>query len=371
MATVTPWEVKGDVDYDKLIKEFGLKPMSKLPSVLQDSYLFRRGIVYAHRDFDRIIEAISKNKPFVVMTGMMPSGRFHFGHKLVAEQLVLYQKLGAKIYFAVADIEAYNSRNDNLEELHKTAIEEYLTNYVALGLDLSKCDFYFQSKRSLDAKKSNAYYALSLQFGRHITFNEFKGVYGEVTPGKMSASLLQAADMYHAQLPEFEGSVPVLVPVGVDQDPHIRLARGVASKMKLHKFIPISSTVNTFLPGLKGGKMSSSDPTSHIALTETAAEAKKKINKYAFSGGQNTLEEHRKLGGDPGVDIPFQMLRYGLETDDSELQKIYDSYKKGDLLSGELKKIVIDKLSAFLETHAKNREKAMPQVEAFVKKVGL
>ena len=148
MATVTPWEVEGKIDYNKLMKEFGLQPFTNLPKKFLDSPLFRRQLVFAQRDFSRIAEAIENKKPFVMMTGLMPSGKFHFGHKMVADQMIFYQQLGAKIYLTVADIEAYNSRNPNMKELRETAISEYLTNYVALGLDLKKCDFYFQSKRS-------------------------------------------------------------------------------------------------------------------------------------------------------------------------------------------------------------------------------
>ncbi len=253
--TVTPWEVKGTIDYTKLIPEFGLKPLQYLPAAFQTHPLFRRGIVFAHRDFGRIVEAVEQKKHFVMMTGLMPSGKFHFGHKLVADQIIFYQKLGAKVYLTVADIEAYNSRVPNMQELWKTAIEEYLTNYVALGLDLKKCDFYFQSHRSQDGKKANAYYSLAAMLARHATFNEMQAIYGEISPGKMTAALLQASDMLHPQLPEFEGGpLPVVVPVGADQDPHLRLARDVSQRIKEFKFLQLSSTYHKFLPGLGGGK---------------------------------------------------------------------------------------------------------------------
>lgn len=114
--TVTPWEVKGQVDYDKLIREFGLQTIKHLPKQFEQSTLFRRGIVFAHRDLKQIVDALEQKKKFVMMTGLMPSGKFHFGHKMVAEQIIFYQSLGAKIYLAVADIEAYNSRNPNMKE---------------------------------------------------------------------------------------------------------------------------------------------------------------------------------------------------------------------------------------------------------------
>ncbi|MBT3836666.1 tryptophan--tRNA ligase [Candidatus Woesearchaeota archaeon] len=363
---VTPWEVSGTIDYKKLITKFGLQHMKGLPKTFQENVLFRRGLIFAHRDFPQILDTIKNKKRFAMMTGLMPSGKFHFGHKMVADQIVFYQKLGAKIYLTVADVEAYNSRNANLKELHKTAIEEYLTNYVALGLDLKKCDFYFQSQRSKDGKKASAYYSLANMLGRHVTYNEFKSIYGEVSPGKLSASLLQAADMLHPQLMEFEKPLPVVVPVGADQDPHLRLARDLSKRIKLHKFKTLSSTYHKFMPGLKGGKMSSSDENSYIALSEKPEDVAKKIKKYAFSGGRATLEEHRKKGGNPDVDVAYQMLLYGMEPDDQKLQTIYDDYKSGKLLSGELKNILIEKMTSFLKEHQKKRIKAKKVVAKFI-----
>ena len=366
--TITPWEVKGEIDYNRLIKEFGLQPLHHLPPLFQKNLLFRRGIIFAHRDLKPVIEAIEQKKPIVMMTGLMPSGKFHLGHKLVADQIIFYQSLGAKVYLTVADLEAYNSRNPDMKELRKIAIEEYVTNYVALGLDIRKVDFYFQSARSEDGKKASAYYRLANMLARHATFNEFKAIYGEISPGKMSSALLQAADMLHPQLSEFEGSsLPIVIPVGVDQDPHVRLARDLAHRMKEYELKPISSTYHTFLPGLGGGKMSSSDPNSYIALTDTPEEAALKIKKYAFSGGQPTLEEHRLKGGNPDVDVAFQMLRYGLEPDDKKLAQIEKDYRSGKLLSGELKLITIEKMTAFLKEHQEKRKKVQKLIAKLLK----
>src|SRR3989338_5786230 len=75
---VTPWEVSGHIDYEKLIKEFGLKPINIdiLPKEFSESVLFRRNIIFAHRDLERIEEAFRKKKLFSMMTGLMPSGKF-------------------------------------------------------------------------------------------------------------------------------------------------------------------------------------------------------------------------------------------------------------------------------------------------------
>ncbi|MFH1311407.1 MAG: tryptophan--tRNA ligase [Nanoarchaeota archaeon] len=365
---VTPWEVSGEIDYNRLAREFGINTLSTLPEVFNKNVLFRRKVVFAHRDFGRILEAIKNKKPFVMMTGLMPSGKFHLGHMILVQQMIFYQKLGAKLYIAVADLEAYNSRGKSLEELKKIAIDEYLVNYVALGLKPENCDFYFQSERSSDTRKSNAYYRLASNFSRYLTFNEFKAVYGEISPGKMNASLLQAADMFHAQLPEFEGTIPVVVPVGVDQDPHLRIARDIGGRYKDHKFIQLSSTYHLFMPGLKGGKMSSSDENSYIAMTDSLKEVEQKIRKYAFSGGQDTVDEHRKKGGNPNVDVSFQYLKMFFEPDDTKLKKIEEDYRSGKLLTSELKEYLIKKINAFLSEHQKKRERAKKEINRFLYK---
>jgi len=355
-AIINPWEVKGDINYDKLIKEFGISPLKQLPELFDKEILFKRKFIFAHRDIQRILDAIKNKKKFVMMTGLMPTGKFHIGHMMLAQQMIFYQKLGAKIYIAVADIESYNAREQSIEDSKKNAIEEYIKNYIALGLKPENCEIYFQSDRHKDGKKANAYYRLQNLLARHATFNEFKAVYGEISPGKMVSALLQASDMLHAQLPEFENICPVLVPVGIDQDPHLRLARDITKRFKTNKFTQLSSTYHTFLPGLKGGKMSASDPMSYIALTDNPKEIKNKINKYAFSGGQPTLEEHKKKGGNPDVDVSFQYLRL-FESSDTKLEQTYNDYKSGKLLTGELKKYTIEKISSFLTEHQKKRAK--------------
>ena len=361
-SVFNPWEVKGEINYEKLIKEFGITPLKELPDIFNSEVLFRRKIIFANRDIGRILDAIKNKKKFVMMTGLMPTGKFHLGHMILAKQMVFYQKLGAKVYIAVADIEAYNARNQSLEDSRKIAIEEYITNYIALGLDIKKCDIYFQSNRNDDSKKSNAYYRLQNLLSRHATFNEFKAVYGEITPGKMISSLLQASDMLHAQLPEFESPCPVLVPVGIDQDPHLRLARDISQRIKSEKFIQLSSTYHLFMPGLKGDKMSSSDSTSFIAMTDDEKTVKNKINKYAFSGGGATIEEHKKLGGNPDVDVSYQYLKV-FEEDDKKLKQIHDDYKSGKMLTGELKQYTINKINEFLKEHQKKRIEAKKLAE--------
>lgn len=357
---IDPWSSEGIRDYKRIMENFGIKPFDHLTKKLPNPITPIRRVVFGHRDFERILESIDDGKEFAVMTGLMPSGKFHLGHKLLADQIIYYQKLGGKIFLCAADIEAYNIRRLDMEELKRNAIEEYLVNYIALGLEPKNCDFYFQSQRSIP------YYRLMSMIGRRTTLNELKDIYGELSPAKIVSIFFQIADILHPQLDEYCGRIPVLVPVGIDQDPHIRLTRDIASRMEID-FIPPSSTYHKFMPGLKGGKMSSSDPFSYIALTDTPEDVAKKIMKYAFSGGANSVEEHRRKGGNISVDIAFQYLYFIFEPNDRKIKEIKDDYESGALLSGELKCILIEKLKKFLKKHQKKMETARKKVDLFLK----
>jgi len=157
-----------------------------------------------------------------------------------------------------------------------------------------------------------------------------------------------------------------IVPLAIDQDPHFRISRDVISKLGYHKPAILHCR---FLPGLGGmekeGKMSSSEANTAIYTTDDEKTVENKIKKYAFSGGKDTLEEHRKKGGNPEIDVSYQWLTF-LEEDDKKLKSIYDDYKSGKLLSGELKQILIDKLNFFLKEHQKKREKARKDVDKFI-----
>ena len=83
---VTPWEVTGDIDYDRLVEMFGTqkiddKIISKFVEHTGELHtMLRRGIFYSHRDMDKIFDDIEKGRGFVMYTGRGPSGHTHLGH---------------------------------------------------------------------------------------------------------------------------------------------------------------------------------------------------------------------------------------------------------------------------------------------------
>lgn len=360
MAEIDPW---GDVqieDYQDTMEQFGISPMAEVVDELPDPHrYFRRNIVYGHRDFKRFAKALADGNDVAMMTGLMPSGTFHFGHKLVADQMVYYQELGAELFVAVADIEAHVTRGMDLEEAREIAIKQYLQNYIALGLEPENVHFYFQSEGSPH------YHAMSKYFAQHVTQSEVDAVYGDVNPSKTVSALTQAADILQPQFEEFGGPKPVVVPVGTDQDPHIRLTRDIAARFRGQAFVKPSATYHKFMRGLQGGKMSSSKPNSYIALTDTIEDAHDKIDR-AKTGGRQSKEEHREKGANIEEDVVFELLTFHLIEDDDRLREIHDAYSSGEMLSGELKQIAKEELERFLQEHQEKREAAADQVKAFL-----
>ena len=225
---IDPWSNTQYEDYLRLREEFGIEDFN-FPELPNPHRLFRRGVIFGHRGFDLIMDAIKFKKPWSILTGLAPSGKMHIGHKMVIDQVIYYQSIGAEISLAVADIEALGVRGMSLENGRKIAIEEYILNYIALGLKPENCQIYFQSKRK--AVKDLAYL-----MGNKVNLSEMRAIYGFTDSTNMThvyAPLVQVGDILHVQLDKYGGPKPTLVPVGVDQDPHLRLTRNLAFSFRI------------------------------------------------------------------------------------------------------------------------------------------
>jgi len=361
-SVLTPWEVSGDVDYDKLVKEFGTSLISdKIKNKLDKCHpLIRRGLYYSHRDFDKWLEAHEKKKRVSVITGRGPSEKMHLGHLipfLVAKSL--QEEFDCEVFIPISDDEKfYVKPNLSYEDSMKFSYENIL-DLIALGFKPGKT-FIFEDFVYTDI------YKYAARIAKRITYSTAKAAFGLVPENNVGWSFYPAMQAAHILFPQFvRGKHISVVPVGIDQDPFIRLTRDVAVYPEFG-FDKPAALHSKFFPSLTGGaKMSSSEGIA-ISLIDTPEEVKKKINKYAFSGGRDTLEEHRKLGGNPDVDVSFQYLKMLFEPDDKKLEKIEADYRSGKLLSGELKQILIDKINVFLKEHQQRREKAKKDIDKFL-----
>ena len=229
---IDPWSSTTYQDYTRLRDEFGIQEFSEdlWKQFPHPHRLLRRGIVFGHRGFELIHDAITHNKPWAILTGLMPSGKMHLGHKMVIDEVIYYQSIGAEIFIAVADIEAFATRGYTLKETKELALNEYIPNYIALGLKPERCRIYFQSKHQ-DVKD------LAYILGKKVNWSQMVATYGFDNSTNMThifSPLVQTGDILHVQLEKFGGVRPTLVPVGVDQDPHIRLSRDIAQAHRLY-----------------------------------------------------------------------------------------------------------------------------------------
>jgi tryptophanyl-tRNA synthetase len=356
---------------------------------------------------------------------------------MVIDEVIYYQSIGADIFIAVADIEAFATRGYSLEETKELAMNEYIANYIALGLKPERCRIYFQSKHQ-DVKD------LAYLLGKKVNWSQMVATYGFEGSTNMAhifSPLVQTGDILHVQLEKFGGIRPTLVPVGVDQDPHIRLSRDIAQAHRLYNvmvtkdnkigvfvkvddhveqlldnaekilkklqftdlkritdykaiylntatvkdippidealahtepsfggygFLQPSSTYHRFITGLTGEKMSSSKPESAIFLTDSLAEARKKLMN-AKTGGAATLEEQKKHGGKPDECMIYEMCLYHLFEDDTELKEMYESCKKGSLMCGACKKHAAELMEKLLSDLQEKRKTAAGKMKEYLK----
>ena len=360
---VTPWHVEGDIDYDRLVKKFGTERITagllkKIRDAAgQDHFMLRRGVFFSHRDMGRILDCHAKGERFFLYTGRGPSGHTHIGH-LVPWVFArwLQDKFGVNMYFQLTDDEKFYSKNTTLEETGKFAYENAL-DFVALGFRPEN------TKIIINTRNIRTLYPIAANVAKRINFSNTKATFGftgETNIGMIFYTALQSA-------PCFIEDGPVLIPLGVDQDPHFRLTRDIAPKLARPKPALIH---NIMIPGLggPGGKMSASDQNNTIYTTDSPGAVRKKISKYAFSGGQPDVKLHRKHGGNPDIDVSFQYLRIFFEPDDARLKSIYEDYKSGKMLTGELKSILIERINGFLEGHQQRREEARGTLDQFLLK---
>ena len=349
---IDPWGSELVESYDKIVKDFGLELFD--PKIFPNpNRIMKRNVVFAGRGLNQIADAISQKKKFYVLSGIMPTNdKIHFGNKMVIENIKYFQEHGAKTYVLIADLEAASTRGISLEEARKRALDFHIPAYIALGLNPKKTIFYFQSE-------NKEVMHMAYEFAKKITLNEFKAIYGNADPGRIFGAITQVSDILYPQLEE---RMPGIIPVGIDQDPHIRLTRDIIRRAKEKKFFLVSSLYHKYTPSLDGNlKMSKSKPESCIELPDDINRVRGKIQK-ALSGGRDPLEEHRKKGAVIEKDMSFELLKQHLIEDDKELNKVYNAYKSGKMTSGEIKQLTIEKMEAFMGRFTKGMEKAKKQI---------
>ncbi|MFT4904931.1 MAG: tryptophanyl-tRNA synthetase [Natronomonas sp.] len=479
-VALDPWGSSTVADYRKLFEEFGIEEFDDvLDSVSEPHYLMRRGVIFGHRDYRPVAEAMLNDEPFAALSGFMPTGDPHIGHKLVFDELIWHQQQGGDAYGLIADLEAHSARGIQWDDIDEHA-ESYLLSLLALGFDPEEGELYRQSENE---ELRN----LAFELGSKANFSEFQAIYGfdgETSISHMQSVVTQMADILYPQLEEPK---PTVIPVGPDQDPHVRFARDLSTRMRFFKvteayasfelddaerelvaiayealadgtddaetdirceeaaewledeapdstalwdtvetlkaggkeplrprvrffdrnatedafealieaidgekrvyeghidtfdldreaaeelareievdnggygFIAPSSIYHRFMTGLTGGKMSSSEPASHISLLDDPADGYDKV-KAATTGGRETAEKQRELGGEADECPVYELYAYLLTGDDDEFAaEVYEECVNGERLCGGCKEQAAQLMEEFLEEHQEKREEA-------------
>jgi tryptophanyl-tRNA synthetase len=478
-VALDPWGSSTVADYRKLFEQFGIEEFDDiLPDVPNPHYLMRRGVIFGHRDYEPVAEAMRNDDPFAVLSGFMPTGDPHIGHKMVFDEIIWHQQQGGDAYGLIADLEAHAARGLTWEEIDEHA-RSYVLSLLALGFDPEDGELYRQST-------NREVQDLAFELGIEANFSEMQAIYdfdGETDVSHMQSVVTQTADILYPQLDEPK---PTVIPVGPDQDPHMRLTRDLAARMRYFKvteayasfevgsevertlvrqayehcraetpddedvrcgdgadwlrkeqqapddarqqaiekldaagkeplrprvrfldskatedafealveavdgekrvyeghvdafdmtreaaadlareveldhggygFVAPSSIYHRFMTGLTGGKMSSSIPASHISLLDDPEDGYDKV-KAATTGGRETAEKQRELGGKADECPVYELYAYLLSGDDDEFAKeVYDECVNGERLCGGCKEQAAELMAEFLEDHQEKRE---------------
>jgi len=379
-SVVTPWKVEGNIDYARLVNEFGTELIT---NELKERFSrvtgkplhpwIKRNIFFSHRGLEKLLDAYEKGEPMFLYTGRGPSNDMHIGHMIpFLFTKWLQDVFDCPLVIQISDEEKYYFKQLDFNTVYELGFEN-AKEIIAFGFNPEKTfifsnrdyriqvpeyeKFVSEMKKNISAKQVSKVFGfgeciIDVNGQEHYVYKE------DVTVGMMDWPFYQSAPAFSQAFPHLFNGKPAqcLVSYAIDQDNYFRMARDLATKMKLLKPCSIMSV---FLDPIKGtGKMSStSGQEATIFLSDTPDVIRRKITKYAYSGsrGSGSLEEHRQLGGDIDLDIPCKYLKY-FEFDDKRLEEVHAGFSSGEITCAQTKQFLADKLIEVILEHQKNRE---------------
>jgi tryptophanyl-tRNA synthetase len=363
---VTPYEVRGRIDYERLRIQFGTQELtsellarirsiagSELPPGLA------RGIYYSHRDLGQLLDLYEKGTPFFLYSGRGPSGPLHVSH-LVSFELCrwIQEKFRVPMYIQITDDEKFWARGLSREETVRWGLEN-LYDILSVGFDPERTHVFF------DSRSIAALYPLAIRIAQKIPYSTVKAVFGfppSTNIGLVFYTALQTAPSFYPSWAEGR-SIPCLIPCGIDQDPHFRVTRDIAEGLGYPKPALLHSRM---VPGLLGeGAMST---TGHrddnvLFLNDPIPVVRRKI-RHAFTGGRSTVEEQRREGATPEICSIWALWRTRFAETDEEFRTLTENCRSGALLCGDCKSALLPKIEAFYERQRAARESVRDWAES-------
>ena len=177
---VTPWEVTGKVDYERLIQQFGTQKIT--PDLLREISRFsgekmhvmlRRNIFFSHRDLDLIIKDYKNGNGFFLYTGRAPSLGMHIGHLVPFLFTKWLQDIfDVNVYIEITDDEKFMRNQDYTLEQTSEWAHQNILDIIAVGFNSEKT-FIFK-----DTEYIKNMYPLVTSIAKKLNFSQIKATFG-------------------------------------------------------------------------------------------------------------------------------------------------------------------------------------------------
>jgi tryptophanyl-tRNA synthetase len=286
-----------------------------------------------------------------VLSGIRATGRLHLGNYLgaVKGMLQLQENPEYETFYMVADAHTITTPYD-IDELKQNR-REIIIDYLAAGLDPEKSVIFQQAEVP-------GHFELAFLFSSVVTIAKmqhlptFKDKVKQY-PEAATMALLNYPILMSADILVYKAG---LVPVGIDQEPHLEVAREIARRMNIDYGTDFPQpqrfkTTGEYVPSLTGaGKMSKSVEGSFINLTDSLSDIQKKLAAAPTDSGK----EGGAIPKEGGVANLFAFLKlFGSEASYTQYEQ---DYKEKRIRYGEVKAYLSQAIFAELEPLQEKRK---------------
>lgn len=262
-----------------------------------------------------------------VLSGIQPTGRFHWGNYFGAIRQYIDLQTADQAYYFIANLHALTTVRD-AKVLQQNSLDAAI-DLLALGLDPNQATLFVQSDVP-EVSELTWVLMTGTPMGLLERCHAYKDKKEKGLPadaGLFAYPVLMAADIL-----AYDSDT---VPVGEDQGQHIEVCRDLARSFNHHFgdtfVIPKAQILeeSAKVPGVDGEKMSKSYNNT-IEVFEPVEPMRKQIMRIQTDS--RPMEEPK----DPETDHLYQL--YSLFASDEDRQAMADKYRRGGFGYGEVKK---------------------------------
>ncbi|MBL7036639.1 tryptophan--tRNA ligase [Candidatus Microgenomates bacterium] len=266
-----------------------------------------------------------------VLSGIRATGRLHLGNYLgaVKGMVELEESDKYETLYMVADLHSLTTPYDK-EKLQEN-VKNVVLDYLSAGINPEKSTIFIQSQVP---EHTELFYLFStvVSLARMMHLPTYKEKIAQ-HPKSSTVALLNYPVLMASDILIYKAG---LVPVGIDQEPHLEIAREIARKMNATYGLDFLepkrfATKGEYVPSLTGeGKMSKSVDGSFINLTDDLEAIKKKLSKVPTDSGAGDM-----LPKEGGVATLFTLIELFQGT--NERIKYEEQYIGSGIKYSELK----------------------------------